>query len=549
MPAPTDAAGAALAEAPAVPLGELIRDRAAGDGDAELLSFVDHDGPGEMRVVHRGYASLWAHGQSIATALSERGLRRGDRFALLMRNHPEFVDAMVASSILGTVFVPIDPRTRGKKLQFMLESAGCKGVIAADYCAESLREVIGQTRGVEWVLLVGERGDEPVAMPPARVEWLADVVRPGGAPLPVRGDELDMPMQMLFTSGTTGDPKAIVGSYRRYAAVGDMLRTFGVLSSDRMYTGLSLTHANALAITLGGALYNGVRTVISRRFSKRQLWRVIGEFRCTTMNLLGGMFSAIHSEPPTPQEADNPLRLVVGAGMPKNMWAEFSARFGVQVLEFYGAAEGGLLVNRPGEGPIGSIGRPPPNLIAHVVDDDDEPCAPFVPGEIAFENADGTPFVVTYHGNPEASADKTRGGWLRMGDIGYRDEQGWFYFMHRRGNEIRRNGDFISPGFIEKELAEHPDISDVFVYGVPGRSGTPGEKDVVAAIVTRDPGVRDAASIFALCEARLERNSIPTYLQFVDEIPKTASEKPLERVLRLALSPTAPNVVVRSEDR
>jgi len=89
----------------------------------------------------------------------------------------------------------------------------------------------------------------------------------------------------------------------------------------------------------------------------------------------------------------------------------------------------------------------------------------------------------------------------------------------------------------------------LFVYGVPGRSGTPGEKDVVAAIVTHDPGVRDAASIFALCEARLERNSIPTYLQFVEEIPKTASEKPLERVLRLELSPTALNVVVRSEDR
>lgn len=528
-----------------LPLAQLVRERAGLPTEPALLTFVAHDASGKYEVSHRHYGDLWKRGQAIARALAARGLAAGDRFALQMQNHAEFADAMVASAILGTVFVPIDPRTRGKKLQYMLDSVGCKGVIAGSYCLPDLQEVVGETPSVGWVWLVGSR--DPALKLPPRTEWLDEVAIEDGAELPIAGDRLEMPMQMLFTSGTTGDPKAIIGSYLRYASIGEMIRFFGVEPTDRMYTGLSLTHANALAITLGGALYTGIPAVISRKFTKSRLWSVIRDFDCTTMNLLGGMFSAIYSEPPTDRDADNPLRMVLGAGMPRNLWEPFSRRFGVEVLEFYGAAEGGVMVNPPGVGPIGSIGRPPPNLIAHILDEDGRECAPNEPGEIVFENADGTPAVVTYYRNAEASEKKTLGGWLRMGDIGYRDEQGWFYFMHRKGNEIRRNGDFISPGFLEKEIAEHPNVSDVFVYGVKSANGTPGEKDVVAAIVAREPGAWDAQSVFAFCEERLERNSIPSYLQLVDEIPKTASEKPLERVLVESFSPTAANVFVQGQ--
>ncbi len=539
----TAQAAAAGAAAQPLPLGLLVRERAARPSEPPLLTFVAHDAAGGYEVSHRHYASLWQRGQAIARALAARGVTAGDRFALQMQNHAEFVDAMVASSILGTVFVPIDPRTRGAKLQYMLESVGCRGVIAGAYCLDALREVLPATPLVEWVWLVGPV-DGARALP-ERVEWLDAVAIAEGPELPVAGDRLEMPMQMLFTSGTTGDPKAIVGSYLRYASIGGLIGEFCVEPTDRMYTGLSLTHANALAITLGGSLYAGIPAVISRKFTKSRLWPVIRDFDCTTMNLLGGMFSAIYSEPATDRDADNPLRLVLGAGMPRNLWEPFAQRFGVRVLEFYGAAEGGMMVNPPGSGPLGSIGRPVGNLIAHVLDDEDRECAPFEPGEIAFENADGTPAVVTYFRNPEASEQKTRGGWLRMGDIGYRDDQGWFYFMHRKGNEIRRNGDFISPGFLEKEIAEHPDVDDVFVYGVASANGTPGEKDVVAAIVARDRAAWDPESIFAFCEQKLERNSVPSYLQLVDEIPKTASEKPLERVLLASFSAQAPNVFVR----
>ena len=127
-----------------------------------------------------------------------------------------------------------------------------------------------------------------------------------------------------------------------------------------------------------------------------------------------------------------------------------------------------------------------------------------------------------------------------MGDIGYRDEQGWFYFLYREGGGIRRNGDFIDPAPIEKKLAEHAQIRDVFVYGVPALSGSVGEKDIVAAIVVAkgndSPSEQasadfNSAAIFDYCRQHLPSNTVPSYLQCIDEIPKTASEKPQERFL------------------
>ncbi|AOS81621.1 MULTISPECIES: AMP-binding protein [Hydrogenophaga] len=526
-----------------VPLAQLISERRLHATRDPLLTFVRHLPDGGFSTQHRDYAQLWERGQALARALLRAGLQPGDRFAILMQNHAEFVDAVVASSIAGTVFVPIDPRTRGKKLQYMLDAVACKGVVVGDYCLDALTEALPEVPRIGWIWVVGDgaSGQRPL---PAPAAWLERVIDPHGEPVPCHPVRPDTPMQLVFTSGTTGDPKAIIGSYAKYAGACAMVAACGVTPDDRMYTGLSLTHSNALAITLGGSLYLGVPAVFSRKFTKSGLWHVIRHFGCTTLNLLGGMFSAIYSEAPDPRDADNPLRMVIGSGMPLNLWAPFSQRFGVQIAEVYGAAEGGATVNKPGEGPPGSIGRPLPGLVARVMDKTDRECAPDEPGEIVFRHADGTAPEVRYWNNPQASAEKTRGGWLRMGDVGYRDRNGWLFFMHRLGNEIRRNGDFISPGFVEKEIAEHPDVADVFVYGVSASTGVPGEKDLVAAIVARQPHAWNAAELFAFCQQRLERNSVPSYLQLVEQIPKTASEKPLERVLAKAFRPDAANVFV-----
>ncbi len=126
--------------------------------------------------------------------------------------------------------------------------------------------------------------------------------------------------------------------------------------------------------------------------------------------------------------------------------------------------------------------------------------------------------------------------------MGHRDADGWLFFDYRKGGSIRHNGDFVNAGFIEKVIAEHPSVADVFVYGVPAASGAPGEKDVVAAIVPAAGAVFAADAVFAACRKGLEPNFVPSYLQVVDEIPKTASEKPQERFLLERFAPGAPGI-------
>jgi len=525
-------------------LAELVRLRAEREPDLPVLTFEHRslDGgatPDEVR----SYAELWVHGNCLARGLIDRGMQRGDRFALLMANHPEFVESLIAASLSGCVAVPIDPRTRGEKLAYLLRHAGCRGVICADPCLGPLREV--QARGVhlEWILSVGS-GCQGSGLPAEEggARPLAEVLAQPAATVDLRLSSGRDPLQILYTSGTTGDPKGVVFPNERFGAYALVGRLAGYGPDERPYTGLSLTHGNAQAVTLASSLHMGLRAVFSRRFTKSQLWEVCRTYGCTTFSLLGGMATALYSEPPRPDDADNPVRFVVSAGMPPAIWGAFERRFGVAIFEWYGAVEGGLAFKPIGQGPVGSFGRPVPGLEMKILDERDRECAPGEVGEICSRPADGGRPAVEYFGNPAASRRKTRGGWLRSGDLGHRDAAGWLFFDSRKGGGIRHNGDFIHPGFVEKALAELPEVEDVFVYGVPAASGAPGEKDVVAAVVPAHPSAFRPAEVFAACRSALEPNFVPTYLQVVDEIPKTASEKPQERFLREGFSQAAPNV-------
>jgi crotonobetaine/carnitine-CoA ligase len=319
---------------------------------------------------------------------------------------------------------------------------------------------------------------------------------------------------------------------------------FGYQPDDRPYTGLSFTHGNAQGVTLGPSLFARLRGVFSRRFTKSKIWDVCRAHGCTTFSLLGGMSTAIYSERLRPDDADNPVRFVVSAGMPLAIWEAFEKRFGLKVFEWYGAVEGGAAFKPLGQGPIGSFGKPAPGLDMKILDEDDVECPPGVVGEICSRPAGGGAAQVEYHGNREASQKKTRGGWLRSGDMGHADDEGWLYFDYRKGGGIRHNGDFVNADFVEKVIAEHAAVSDVFVYGIPAASGAPGEKDVVAAIVPVERVSFSAPSVFARCREGLESNFVPSYLQVVSEIPKTASEKPQERFLLAEFAPERPNVFV-----
>jgi len=532
-------------------LADMIEARAQKSPDLDVLTFehLSLDGgatPDEIRT----YADLHRNGNRIAAALIGYGMERGDRFGLMMRNHPEYVESMIAASISGCVLVPIDPRKRGEKLVYMLRNAGCRGVICADYCLAEVGRARKQLPAIAWVLGL-ETGEGPDAVPldsEVAVDSMREVLaRPAGTIEP-RIESGNDPLQIIYTSGTTGDPKGLIFPNVRFGGSSMLGVILGYRPDDRPYTGLSLTHGNAQAVTLAPSLGMGLRAIFSRRFTKSKLFDVCRAYGATTFSQLGGMATAIYSEPERPNDADNPVRLLVSAGMPRAIWEAFEKRFGLDVYEWYGAVEGGFCFKPVGQGPVGSFGKPGPGLDMKILDENDEECPPGVVGEICSRpaNREEKP-EVEYYDNPKASAEKTRGGWLRSGDMGHRDEDGWYYFDYRKGGGLRHNGDFINPGFVEKVIAEHPQVSDVFVYGVEAASGAPGEKDVVAAIVPAEPAAFSPSAIFEACRAGLESNFVPSYIQIVQEIPKTASEKPQERFLLEAF--TAHPEAVFSEER
>jgi len=521
---------------PSLILAGRVRDARDLDLGYDLLTFVNFDESGGFKEEVRNYPDLWNNGQRLAAWMRAHGMRKGDAFAIVMQNHPEFVDLMVASSILGTVFVPIDPRTRGEKLKYMLDFAECKGAFVADYALDEV-ERAWPSAADRWISTLGAGDSGHV-----RIEDILAGSLPSPE-LPIASDDPAAPMQILYTSGTTGDPKAILSSHGRYAISATLPAVFGLRNDDCIYTGLSLTHANAQVISLGMVLHTGFRGVISRKFSKSRLWDITRRYGCTFFNLLGGMTTAIYAEPRRDDDADNPVRLILSAGMPAAIWEDFARRFGVRLFEFYGAAEGGLTFNPTGIGPVGSCGMAPPSLQLAILDEDGSPCEPGQAGEICFRNADGSCPELTYFKNPEATARKTEGGWLHMGDIGHVDENGWLFFHYRMGGGIRKNGDFINTAFVEKALSETDSISDAYVYGAEVADGlAPGEKQVIAAVVATDPDHFDPGQVFAACRAKLDANSVPDFIQVVPEIPKTASEKPQERFLLDALDIHADNV-------
>ena len=495
----------------------------------DVLTF-EHQAQTEIRT----YRQLWENGQRIAAELKRLGLKKGDRFALLLLNHPEFVETMVASAILGTVFVPIDPRTRGAKLAYMLRDSGCRGVICADYSLDGLIEAAPQAPAIEWVLLLGaaDRRRCPVPGAPARrraccAAALAVDARRGRQRSRADADHVHF-----------GDDQR---SERHRRAACPLRRGVepwrgGVRlpSGDRPYTGLSLTHGNAQFVTLAPSLKMGLRAVFSRKFTKSRLWEIVSAHGCTTFSLLGGMATAIYAEPDARRCRQSGAAGDLGrdAGGDLGRFRTALRRRDLRILwrdgrghEFQAGRRGArrkLRPRRPGTG-------------CKVVDEEGNEVPPGSSGELWFQLAAGRS-PVTYINNPEASAKKVVDGWLRSGDsVRWMRTAGSFTTVGRAAasgatasSSTRPSSRRCSPSSRGRRRV---------------RLRPPARKTARQARRTSSrPSLYRGATfephaLFAWARDRLEQNLVPSFLQIVAEIPKTASEKPQERFLA-QLSPT-----------
>lgn len=517
--------------------------RAEANPDFGVVTFENGDYPAEVVT----YADIVVCGRKVADQLIKSGVRKGDTFALVMRNHPEYLYSLYAATVIGAVMIPIDPRTKGDRLRFMLKDSKSKGVICTAEFMDNVTEALAGLPDVKLMGVSCKPGMEKNGMSisvSSRFPMLNDILAGPEVPPPdLRSIDAAAPIEIIYTSGTTGDPKGVVVKGNRLGQFSQLaLFVWQYTPEDRLYTGLSLTHGNAQAVTLIPSLMLSIPSVISQKFTKSRVWDICRKYGCTSFSLLGGMMMGIYSEPPKADDADNPVRLVLSAGTPAPIWEAFERRFNVMIHEWYGAVEGGFAHKPPGVGPVGSFGKPLEGLMEmQVVRPDGSQCGPNETGELIFRMV-GQAIEVEYLGKRKASEEKTRGGWLRTGDMCHTDASGWFFFDYRAGGGLRRAGDFIQPQYVEAAIAVHPDVSDVCVYGVPAASGAPGESDLVAAVTPMTRVTISPASIFTHCLEKLEKNAVPSYLQVVAAIPKSASEKNLDRLLKDDFRKDADNV-------
>ncbi len=458
------------------------------------------------------------------------GVGAGDRVACYLGNGPEFLWTWLAVNALGATLVPINTAYRVEEAAYPVEHAGARLLVTGAVGFEVARDVYRQSGTLRELVVVGE-GDWDRGIP------FADLL--DEAPIPLEGRAMpDAVATFIYTSGTTGRPKGVMQPHRNYVLTGEGFRAWLDLGpTDRLMTPLPLFHINAQAYSTMGALAAGATLVLLDRFSASRFWADASRFRATQANVIGSMLALLAKAPPGPEDRRHALRILYGAPVPRDLFEPFERRFGVTLLEGYGLSEctfGTILPLRGARKP-GSMGLPrslPARGIGNemkVVAPDGRECAPAEVGEILIRN----PVVMAgYHADPAATAAALREGWLWTGDWGYRDADGYFWFVDRRKDVIRRRGENVASGEVEAVLDAHPGVLESAVVGVPSALS---EDDVVAVVVRRPGAESTESELQTWCAERLARFKVPSRVIFVEALPKTPTAKVQKDRLRAEL--------------
>ena len=220
----------------------------------------------------------------------------------------------------------------------------------------------------------------------------------------------------------------------------------------------------------------------------------------------------------------------MSAAAPRTIWEEFERRFDVKIVELYSQTEGGFLLNADAKaaGKVGSMGKPSAGYEVKVVDEQDRELPPGAVGELIYRPAAGST-LTEYYKNPEATAEKTRGGWIRSGDLAYQDDDGYFFFVDRKNDFMRRRGENISSFEVEKIINSHPRVLESAAYAIPSELG---EDEVMVALVLQPGAELDPLELIQYCEAHMAYFMIPRYVRIVDTFPKTGTERTMKYQLK-----------------
>jgi carnitine-CoA ligase len=494
----------------------VLSERAQSQGDKVILLFE------KQRIT---YAQLNERVNRVAGGLLGLGVAPKEGVAIMMPNRPEFLYVFFATQKLGTCAVPVNIALKGEGLAYLLNHSEARSIVIAWDLLENLAAIRPSLAAAIRVIVDATEAPPGFQLPAGAVA-LDALMKAAPAPVataePAVEIDPEAPAVMMYTSGTTGLPKAVV---MRYRALGGPMLDFGAFyrDDDVLYTCLPLFHANALFLTAVRALVSGRTLALSRRFSASRFWDEIRRYGATTFNALGAMIPILLKQPPRPDDADNPIRLVMSAATPAWAWEQFEKRFNLVIWEGYGAVDGGgfSLLNL-GTSPKGSMGKPPPGTEARVVNDQDKEVPAGEVGELVFKVDDPAARRVEYLKNQKSSDAKVRNGWFHTGDLAWRDPEGNFYFADRKTDSMRQRGENISSYEVEKIVNQHPAVLECGAFGVPSDLG---EDDVMIAVVFKPGQSATPQELARFCSERMASFMVPRYFDFRENLPKTETHR------------------------
>lgn len=448
---------------------------------------------------------------------------------VLLENVPEYLFMSGAAVLSGATLVGINPTRRGAGLERDIRHTDCQILVTEDRHAELLE-------GLRLDIPLNRRFD--IASP----GWREALSPFEGAGAPSIAADPAAVYMLIFTSGTTGEPKAAICSSARTAMAGQMLGQMrGLTSADRGYLVMPLFHSNAHMAGVAPIMAVGGSWAMRRKFSASGFLPDVRRYGVTYFNYVGKPLTYILATDPQPDDADNPLRVAFGNEGAEHDLARFAERFGCEVIDSYGSTEGGIAISRTPDTPPGALGMAPPGTIVLDPDTREEcPRARFGPDGRLQNSDEAIGEIVStesarqfegYWRNDEANEERTRDGIYWSGDLGYRDDEGFFYFAGRNMDWLRVDGENIAAGPIERILARFEDVALAAVYAVP--NSDVGD-DCMASLVLRSGARFDPAKFarFLSEQSDLGTKMTPRYVRVAEQLPSTETNKILKRVLR-----------------
>ena len=505
---------------------EFLNARCAARGDATFLLF---------RGKAWSYSDLARITDGAAASFARLGLRRGDRAAVMLPNGPEMIFTWLALAKIGVVTAPLHPQLTpeeaGRMLAFVepaifIRDPSLRAAQDARVPAQT-RIVIGRTGAT------GQTGELEENL--SCRDQLAGMEAP----------DPDDPADILLTSGTTGLPKGVVQPVRTYTLTGEAFAHWlGLTAADRLFTCLPLSHINARAYSVMGALAAGASLALEERFSASRFWDQVASCGATEANAIGAMLNILLKAPPGPADRAHGLRLVYSApALGEAAHLAFEQRFGTRLVIGYGLTEStfGFIhplqplhsLHSPGNArrldAMGTPRRHPDprhgNEVRLVADGRDVEDGDV--GEIWLRNQ---ATFSHYHKDEQATRDAlTPEGWLRTGDLVRREDHGWYLFVGRSKEIIRRRGENIAPGEVELALMLHPAVHEAAVVGV---ASPLGEEDVAAFVVLEAGASVSEEDLRAWCAARLAPFKVPVLWRFLEDLPRTSTQRVAKHLLR-----------------